>query len=163
MAPPLHHPPYLHPQPLHHRDFILIPINTRTAPRPVLSRLGRVTRKTRCHRSHTLFMVNKQPLLKPRCQTRVQQQPSTHCISRICGLTSSIPPNHSQLSSHHSTHPNGVPSPSNPFFPLLAPAQALSQSDHPPLHVQVQLPRPLALTSRSQRRSLEANLSTHNQ
>ena len=47
--------------------------------------------RTRRHRSDVDFMVNKQPLLKPRCQTRVEQQPSIHCISRICRLTTSIP------------------------------------------------------------------------
>src|SRR5258708_9263233 len=71
MPPLLHHPPHLHPQLLAHHHFIHISINTRTAFQPALSRLGRVIRRIRCHRSYPLSMANKQPFLKPRCQTRV--------------------------------------------------------------------------------------------
>jgi hypothetical protein len=70
-------------------------------------------------------------------QTR---QPSFGAILRVC-VTSSIPPPlpESQLSSpHHSPHPNGVPSPDNPFFPF-PPDQALSH-DHSLPQVQAQLP-----------------------
>ncbi|KAF8503825.1 hypothetical protein F5888DRAFT_1864757 [Russula emetica] len=53
-----------------HHHFVLISVNTPTTPQPILSRLRGVIHRTWRHRSHILFIVNQQPPLKPRYQTR---------------------------------------------------------------------------------------------
>jgi hypothetical protein len=132
-----HPPPHLHPQP--HQPLPLQPHPHQHTHRTPASPFS----PQESHSSNSVSPIS-QPL--PGQQQPVQiSDPALAAAVHPLHLgnlpTHILDHSHpSRLSSpHHSPHPNGGPSPHNPFFPFNQ-AQALSRRDLQPLHVQAQLP-----------------------
>ncbi|KAF8489359.1 hypothetical protein F5888DRAFT_1910396 [Russula emetica] len=125
-APPPHHPP-LHPQPLRP---------------PQASPFSPQVSHSLNSASPISHPLHGQQTTAPQTPMPDQGPAAAVYPLHLMNLQTYIldPSHHSQLSSpHHTPHPNGVPSPNNPFFPFPL-AQALSRPVRSPLHVQAQLP-----------------------